>query len=62
MQQHRLSVANLQVRQSGGSVEGATVQELASWVTAGSIRAMEVHPVSIHKSQPLTGMPTTAGG
>ncbi len=42
IQQHRLSIANLQVRQKEGSIESATVQELASWVTDGSIKAMEV--------------------
>lgn len=42
VQQYRLSIANLQVRQKEGSVESATVQELASWVTDGSIKAMEV--------------------
>ncbi|CAL8470373.1 g9915 [Coccomyxa elongata] len=41
-EQHRLSIANLQVRQKEGSIESAIVQELASWVTDGSIKAMEV--------------------
>ncbi len=42
MQQYRLSIADLQVRQKEGSVEGAAVQELASWLTDGSIKSMEV--------------------
>ena len=42
VQQHRLTVANLQVRHGGSGIQGAAVQELASWVTDGSIRAMEV--------------------
>lgn len=41
-QQNRLSIADLQVRQNDGSVEGTMVQELASWVTDGSVKAMEV--------------------
>jgi hypothetical protein len=42
VQQDRLSILDLQVRQREGKVESATVQELASWVTDGAVRALEV--------------------
>lgn len=49
LQQHRLSIANLQVRQKEGGIESATVLELASWVTDGSIKAMEVTSESFNR-------------
>lgn len=42
MQQHRLSIVDLQVEEREAQIQKANVQELASWQANGSIDCMEV--------------------